>query len=293
MIGIAGAVAAALCYGLATVLQARAAQGAPSLPGIDPRLVLRLLSQSPFLAALALDGGGFLLSLAALRQLPLFVVEAIVAGNLAVAAVVAARVLPLRLSRREWLAVAAVCVGLVLLALSAGVKSPVQVGAGFRLSLLGCAVTLVGVGAGAGRLRGVYAAAVLGLVAGLAFGVVGVAVRVLPDLSPAVLVGNAATYALVVGGAVGFLCYLTALQRGRVTTATGALVTAETVAPALVGVVALGDSTRPGYAGVGVAGFVLSVGGALLLARFGLLDPVGPAGPAGVVGPPASVGSAD
>ena len=286
MLGIAGAVAAALCYGLATVLQARTAQRTAPAAGIDPRLLLRLVRQLPFLTGLALDGAGFLLSLAALRQQPLFVVEAIVAGNLAVAAVAAAQVLRLRLSRREWLAVAAVCAGLVLLALSAGVQSPVRAGATFRLGLLGCAVGLVGVGAAAGRLRGGYSAAVLGLVAGLEFGVVGIAVRVLPDLRPSALVGDPAAYALVVGGLLGFLAYLTALQRGRVTTATGTLVTAETVAPALVGVLALGDSTRPGYAGVGVVGFGLAVVGALLLARFGSLEsPGGSAWPASA-GPP-------
>jgi len=234
---------------------------------------MRVLSRKTFIAGLALDGGGFLLSLAALRQLPLFVVEAIVAGNLAVTAIVAPRVLKMRIGPREWLAVAAVCAGLVLLAVSAGVQSPVQASNRFRLGLLGFALTLGVVGAAASRLSGRYAAAGLGLAAGLAFGVVGVAVRVLPDLSSASLVRDAAAYALVVGGGVGFVCYTTALQRGRVTTAAATLVIAETAAPALVGVLALGDTTRRGYTGFGIAGFTLAVVGALLLARFGSLEP--------------------
>ncbi len=272
MLGILGAVLAAICYGLATVFQARAAGRAQRTAGIDPRLLLRLLHQLPFLLGLALDAAGFVLSLAALRQLPLFVVEAIVAGNLAVVAVVAARLLHVRLSARDWVAVGAVCAGLVLLALCAGEQAPVGAGAGFRLGLLVCAVVLIAAGAAAGRLPDTSAAAVLGLVAGLAFGVVGVAVRVLPHLQPARLIRDPAAYALVVAAVLGFLCYLTALQRGQVTTATGPLVTAETVAPALVGVLALGDSARPGYAGVAVAGFLLSVAGALALARFGSLE---------------------
>ncbi|MEP6696487.1 MAG: hypothetical protein ABJA34_06355 [Pseudonocardiales bacterium] len=273
MLGIVGALLAAVCYGVATVLQAVAASHTARSTGLDPRLLLRVLRQLPFLAGLALDTAGFLLSLAALRALPLYVVEAIVAANLAVAAVVAARVLHLRLLPREWAAVAEVCAGLVLLVLSAGEQAPAQVSLSFRIGLLLVTLALAACAAVAGRLRGTYGSAVLGLVAGLAYGVVGVAVRVLTDLHPGRLLREPAAYALLLAGALGFLAYLTALQRGSVTTATGPLVVAETLAPALVGVLVLGDAARPGFVAVGVAGFVLAAAGAFGLARFGSLDP--------------------
>jgi drug/metabolite transporter (DMT)-like permease len=274
VLGIAGALLAAICYGTATVLQAVAAANAPRADGLDPRLLLRVLRQLPFVVGVLLDGAGFLLSLAALRQLPLFVVEAIIAGNLAVAALVAARVLHLRLLAREWAAVGAVCAGLVLLVLSAGEQAPVHVGRGFETGLLVTTLILAATAGAAGRVPGGYGSAALGFVAGLGYGVVGVAVRVLTDLSPGQLVRNPAAYALPLAAGLAFLAYLTALQRGRVTTATGPLVVAETVAPALVGVVALGDAARPGYALVGLAGFVLAGAGAVALARFGSLQPV-------------------
>ena len=56
----------------------------------------------------------------ALRRLPLFAVQAIIAANLAVTAVVAAWLIHLELSWREWLAVAGVVVGVGLLGSSAG-----------------------------------------------------------------------------------------------------------------------------------------------------------------------------
>jgi hypothetical protein len=49
------------------------------------------------------------------------------------------------------------------------------------------------------------------------------------------------------------------------------MVVGETVLPAVVGVVVLGDEAKHGWVPVAVGGFVLAVGGALALARFGEL----------------------
>jgi hypothetical protein len=138
---------------------------------------------------------------------------------------------------------------------------------------LACIVLLAGVGFAAGRLADPARSAVLGLVAGLAFGVVALAARVLNDLSVGGLVRDPASYAVAAGGVVAFLFYATGLQRGSVAVTTAALVMGETVVPAVVGVVLLGDSTRTGFAPVAVAGFVVALSGALALARFGQVAP--------------------
>lgn len=119
-------------------------------------------------------------------------------------------------------------------------------------------------------------------VAGLAFGATAIASRVLPgDLSLTHLLGAVeellripATYALLVGGALALLSYSIALQRGSVTQATAPLVVGETVAPAPVGVLLLGDHARPGWGWVAVVGFVLAVAGAVSLARHGGVETV-------------------
>jgi hypothetical protein len=51
--------------------------------------------------------------------------------------------------------------------------------------------------------------------------------------------------------------------------ATAAVVLAETIPPAIIGVVFLGDQTRPGLSVVAWGGFVLAVASAVMLARFG------------------------
>ena len=48
---------------------------------------------------------------------------------------------------------------------------------------------------------------------------------------------------------------------------------AETLVPSVVGVIVLGDGTRPGLVWLAVLGFVVAIAGALMLARFGELAP--------------------
>jgi hypothetical protein len=73
----------------------------------------------------------------------------------------------------------------------------------------------------------------------------------------------------VAAGIVSFVFYATALEGGSVTVATSAVVLAETLPPAVVGVLFLGDTTRPGLTPVAAVGFGLAVASAVLLARFG------------------------
>ncbi|SDQ06193.1 hypothetical protein [Quadrisphaera sp. DSM 44207] len=268
VLGVLLGLAAAVAFGVAALLQALAARREATARRVDPRLLLRLLRHPAFLAALALNLAGFGLHLAALRTLPLFLAQTAVAASVVVTALLSTRVLGHRLAASELLAVLGVCGGLVLLTATAAETGTVQADAGLRAALL---VAVAAVGAGgvlAGRLRGAGGASLLGLVAGLGFAVVAVAGRVLPDLHPAALVADPVTWALVAGGAVAFLLYSTALQRGSVLTATSTMVLAQTVAPAAVGVLLLGDQTRAGTAPLALAGLVLAATGAAALARF-------------------------
>ncbi|MFD3699977.1 hypothetical protein ACFWUZ_28295 [Streptomyces sp. NPDC058646] len=273
------ALGAAVCFGTASVLQAMAARAAEpgTGSGVDPALLLRAARQWRYLAGLGLDAAGFVLQIAALRHLPIYAVGAALAASLAVTAVVAARLLRVRLSRAEWTAVAVVCAGLLMLGLASGEEGSGSGPAALGPALLAVTGLVLLVGAAAGRLPDRWRALVLGLAAGTGFGVVEVAVRLIDDFSLAEL-RNPALYALLVGGGAAFLLLTSALQRGSVTAATAGMVLGETIGPAAVGVAWLGDRTREGLAWLAVTGFVVAVVGALFLARFG--EPPPPAAPA-------------
>ena len=119
---LAAAVLAALCYGVASVMQAvavraesRHGQARGGAGNIDLGLLPRLLGQWRFVASVLLDLLGFIVQVIALQKLPLFAVQAIVAANLAVIAVLAALVFAETPKPREWLAVAGVVAGVALL----------------------------------------------------------------------------------------------------------------------------------------------------------------------------------
>ncbi|WP_328610167.1 hypothetical protein OG943_13915 [Amycolatopsis sp. NBC_00345] len=272
--GLLCALLSAVAYGVASVMQAVAAKAAPDAgAGVDPRLLLRVLRQWKFVLGLGLDVLGFVAQIAALHVLPLFVVQAAQAASLAVTAV-AARVFGVRLGAREWTAVAVVCAGLALLGGSAASEGSNEVGLGFRLVLAGAVVVLGLAGVAAGRASRRVRTPALGLVAGLCFGVVAISGRVMPSLAPLDLLTDPALYIVAVAGGLAMLFYATALQRGSVTTSTAMMVLGETVLPSLIGIVLLGDRTRPGFVLVAVAGFVLAVTAALALARFGEPAPI-------------------
>ncbi len=277
---LVAALASAFCYGIAAVMQAMAIRSAsrrparirdgnPAADRVDPGLIVRLLGQWRFLASLGIDIIGFVAQLVALRRLPLFAVQAVIASNLAVTAVFAAWLMRVRLSLREWLAVTGVVVGVGLLGTSAGAEGAADVDPPFQIALMVTVAVVALAGIAAAKLPSPARTPVLGACAGLGYAVLAVSARILPGFALSQLVRNPATYTLAAAGIVSFMLYATALEGGSVTVATAAVVLVETVPPAVVGVLFLGDTTRRGLTGVGVCGFILAVACAVALARFG------------------------
>ncbi|WP_264078558.1 DMT family transporter [Mycobacterium szulgai] len=273
LIGLLLALGCSVCYGTASVFQAAATRSveAGSGSGVDAVLLLRAVRQWRYLAGVALDGLGFALQVVALRLVPIYVVAAALAASIAVTALVAAWLLSARLSAREWSAVGVVCASLAMLGLAAGPEGSQRGPTGLGWALLGVVGVIFLAGAAAGRLSDRPRALALGLAAGTGFGVVEVGVRLIDVIDPtkASFYLNPALYASAAGGAAGFLLLTSALHRGSVTTAVAGMVVGETIAPALVGVVWLGDRSREGLGWMVVVGFAVAVAGTLVLARFG------------------------
>ncbi|HJZ24883.1 MAG TPA: hypothetical protein VJ370_01290 [Streptosporangiaceae bacterium] len=275
LVSLIAAIVAAIFYGVASVMQAIAVRSAShrglddSAAGVDPGLMVRMLHQWRFVVSIGLDALGFVAQLVALQRLPLFVVQAFVASNLAVTAVVASRVIGMTLSWREWAAVIGVVFGVGLLGSTAGAQGAAHVGAVFKLALIVAVAGLAVVGMAAAKLNDPYRTTALGLTAGFGFGVLSIAARVLDGFAPLQLARDPATYAIAAAGIISFMFYATALEGGSVTVATAAVVLSETIPPAVIGVVFLGDQTRPGLGAVAWAGFFIAVASAVMLARFG------------------------
>ena len=164
-----------------------------------------------------------------------------------------------------------VCASLFVLACAAGPGHFRRAPVGLGWALVVVVAVIFVAGAAAGRLGDRARALALGFGAGTGFGVVEVGVRLLDVIDPSkrAFYVNPALYAAAAGGVAGFLLLTSALQRGSVTTTVAAMVVGETVAPALVGAIWLGDRARPGLGWVVITGFVVAVSATLVLARFG------------------------
>src|SRR5215472_16690053 len=212
LVSLLAALLSAFCYGVAAVMQAISVRAASRRPAaeaaaggmVDPGLVVRMLRQGPFLASILIDLIGFIGQIVALRRLPLFAVQAIIASNLAATAVFAAWLMKARLSGREWLAVAGVVLGVGLLGSSAGAQGASSVGWAFQLGLIIAVAGVAVVGVAAARLPNPARTPTLGAIAGLGYGVLAVSARILPGFTPAQLVRNPATYTLAAAGIVSF-----------------------------------------------------------------------------------------
>ena len=195
-------------------------------------------------------------------------VQAVVASSVGVTAlIVAASGKPL--GRPAWIALGASLTGLVLLGISSQANDVPALSVGWHWFLLGCAVPLAGLGALAMRVKGGRSAVLLAFVAGLAFTVVAVAARSLDPPDPVwMIILEPSIWAIVVNGILGTVLFALALQRGKVTVVAAVTFTTNTVLPAIIGIVLLGDQVRSGYALVATAGFLISVSGAIALAQF-------------------------
>jgi drug/metabolite transporter (DMT)-like permease len=255
-----------VCYGVATALQARGAAAGP---------LIGVLRRWPFLLGVLLDIAGFGAQLIALRRLPLFVVQAAQAGNLAITAIASVPLLGIRLGARHWAAVLAVCAGLALLGASSGPEGTTGIGASTRVVLLIAAFALGLTALIATRLQPPSGPIMQGVVAGLGFGLTALGVRSLSGFAPATLLRDPAAYAAAISGVCAFVSFAAGLQRGAVTTVAALAILGETALPAAVGILLWHDRTRPGWALPAALGFALAVAGALALSRFAEPEPAG------------------
>lgn len=261
LIAYIAAFGCAVAFGLATVLESIAARRVESNgEGVDAKALANVAKQPIYIAGLATDGLGWLLSLVALSQLPLFVVESMIASAIGFTVLFAAVLQKVRPTARQSWFIAAIAVGLVGLAASGASEEAHRTPAAYTWAMVISLVVIAVAGWLVARfVRGDVSGSVLGALAGLAFGGTALCGRAIVgdvgvgDLRDPIL------YALALYGALGMVLLTIALQRGSVTVATAWLFVAQTVVPSIVGLAVLGDSARDGLAGLAAGSFVVTI----------------------------------
>jgi hypothetical protein len=271
-LALAAAVLAMLADSAASVLEAAGLRGTSA-----DRPAWR---QPRYVVGIAVDGVGWLLSVAALRVLPVVAVQSVLAGTLPVTVLVSRGGDPRRLSRRELAASALVLGGLVLVAAGAAPGRPERLPAAAHGVLLSAAVVVLAALVPVLRSgRPLLMAAA----AGAGYGGVSLSVRAVhiassPWTSALDLLAEPLAYAVVAFGASGTVLLAGAMRRGTVGAVVGVLTVTEVVVPGLVGLALLGDRIRPGWGVPLAVGWLLTVTGVVVLARAPAPQPAQPAG---------------
>ena len=261
-LGFLAAVLAAVLSSVATLVQSRGA---------------RRLSRRWYVAGLALDLLGWGMSAVALRYLPVFAVQAIVAAQVALTVIGAHLLSTQRAGAAELTAAAATVGGLALVAAS-GTTGSAHVDTAtvdiVLVVLFAVMVVAVPPAVHAGRSAGPA------VIAGLAFGGVAVAVRALHQrrLDPASLLRELPAYAVPVFAGLGAVLFALALRRGGPSAVAAIVVGVEMLAAGGLGIWLLGDGVRPGWQVPCVLAVVVAVGGLATIARLESRHPA-PAAP--------------
>ncbi|WP_051187562.1 hypothetical protein [Nocardia tenerifensis] len=285
LIGLIAAFLACVGYGAGSVLQAYAARrsadaaaargaggqvtetGAPTVAST----VAAVLTVW-FIVGSVLDVVGFAGNAVSARLIPLFLSQTIMSANLIITAVLGIFVLGIRLRLRDWLAICTVILALAVLGAAAGHEGGGSDDPVLHWGVLIALVALFAVSQLVVRRLGSRGAVAAGLAAGMLFGALAIAVRIVQGIDPLnipTLLTDPAAWTIAIAGIGGFYLHTVALQLGSVNGATAALVVGETVIPGIIGVLLLGDTSRPGLAWLAILGFVLAIGGAVAVAVFG------------------------
>jgi len=265
-VGLALALGASVALNAGFLLQHAGSRSSVAISPLRPVATLTSLLRSPLWSAgTAVGLGGWALHVAALARAPLSLVQAFVAGGLALAAPMAVVGLRVRLTRAEVTAVGLMACALV--ALTAGLHAhgaharfdPATLGA--YSALLACAAAAL-----AALVGGERRPAALGAAGGLLYGAADLAIKALTG--GASLVGSPWLAVAAVATAGAFFAFQRGLQAGRALVVIAVMTAATNVSSVAGGFLVFGDQLgrTPALAALHLAAFCLVFGAAWLLA---------------------------
>ncbi|WP_211191804.1 hypothetical protein [Actinoplanes sp. TBRC 11911] len=258
-----------MAYGVANLLQSKAAANTTVHHSFDPGLLVRLAGQRTYLLGLGCQILGFVLAFLARRDLPLFLVQSSVAAGLGVTAILGVVLLKWSLPIAEVALLTLLLMGITALVMSAEPAHSRRLGTAGVVALAVTVLVIAAAGFFAVRLHGALGSVVLGSLAGIGFSAAAIAARPLAnEHSFSGFVGNPLLYLLVIHSLVGQLLLGLAMQRGSTTAAVAAMDAAGAVPAAIVGLLLLGDRIHEGRGWLATLGFVATLVAVVGLTRY-------------------------
>lgn len=278
-VAVLAALASAACFGIASVLQQRAARAAPADEALRWRLLRRLARERMWVGGVALAAFSYGVQAVALANGPLVLVQPLAATDLLFALPLIARRRP---SAAQWTGAVLVTSGVAaFLALSPpreGIDAPLAqawVPAFLGVAVVGGAAVLV-----ARTSHPVRRAAGLALAGSSVFALLDALSKSFVDLLSSIGVSTLLhwePYALLAVGVVGMLLSQSAFQAGPLTVSLPIIDTVEPTGAVLLGITVFDEriATSPLIFGGQVAAGVVALAGIVVLGRSAAVDSSG------------------
>ena len=243
-------VAAALFYGLASVMQHREAVGAPHSQSMRIGLLVHLVQRPLWAAGIGADIVAFILHAGALGKGPLTLVQPLLTSGLIFALAVSAVWERRRLTRMEWLATLALTAGLALL-LAVSAPTPGRPTVAFSRWLtvgisagVACGLLVLAARRASRRAKPIL----LAIASALTFAATDALVKTVVDVFHAAGLGEVldgwAVYALIGLAILGTLLVSSAFQAGPLALSLPTLTAVEPVASSAIGVGLFAEGLR-------------------------------------------------
>jgi drug/metabolite transporter (DMT)-like permease len=262
-IALLAAIGSSLCNGVSTVQQKVGADKEKVVRSFDFFFLFRLIKNIPYLIGTFLEVGGYGLSLIALRILPLFLVQALIAASIIVTAFGERVLLHRHLPKKTYASLFAVLIGLALLGYGAVAnhatvnnqvaKLVVEVFP-IPIALLGLVFIYI--------RRKRLSAMILAVLGGLAFGNTSVIGRILIYPHPYwKLIENPLVWSLIASAILGQYLFSVSLQRASATQSNALMILMQTLSPTLFGLIFFGDEIKAGFQLIATVGIILVMAG--------------------------------
>jgi drug/metabolite transporter (DMT)-like permease len=286
LVAVVSALAAALLYAVASVMQQRAAARAPLDEALKLSLLGRLARSRLWLVGIAADVAGYVMQFLALQHGSLVLVQPLLVCGLLFALPLGAGLRGARLNGIDWAAAVAVCAGLLLFLVQAGGAQtqgrPDAVAWALMLAVSAAVMGVLILGA-RGRPRN-QRAALMSAAAGVIYGVSAAFTKTTGHnltLGVGHVLVSWEAWMLVVTGVIGLVIAQSAFQAGTLAAALPPMTVIDPVVSVVIGAVAF-DETLPATVGataLEVIGLVVMAAGVFVLARAKAVQAVhGPAG---------------
>jgi drug/metabolite transporter (DMT)-like permease len=258
---IAG-IGCSLCNGISTVQQKIGADDEGIARHLDLMLLVRLFKNIPYVVGVFLEIAGYGLSLVALRVLPLFFVQSLIAASVIVTALGERVYLHKRFGTRTYIALAVVLSGLTLLSISARTGPATVNNTAAKLLIETSIIPLGIIGIVFIYSHTKISAFVLAAVGGLLFGNTSSIGRILIYPHPFwKIIDNPLLYTLIISSILAQYFFTVSLQRTRATKSNAIMISMQTLGPALCGLLFFDDKIRAGFEVIALLGGILVITG--------------------------------